>query len=115
MIKVKQGGDGQICVVDPATDRLTAANATTFKDEMWQLIDKGEYRLVVDLTGVSFVDSSAIGALVGVLKRLGNRGEIVVCGLSGSVEKMFRITRMDKVFPTYRDSAAAAAALSERL
>ncbi|RJE78720.1 STAS domain-containing protein [Paracoccus sp. JM45] len=115
MIKIKHVADSQICVIDPITDRLTAANATSFKDEVWQLIDKGEYRLVIDLTGVAFVDSSAIGALVGILKRLGNRGEIVVCGLSGSVDKMFRITRMDRVFPTYPNSAEAAAALSERL
>lgn len=113
MIKVMPEAGAGICVVDPRLERLTAANATAFRDELIALLDRGEDRLLIDMGGVEFVDSSGVGAMVGVLKRIGNRGEIAVCALTGNVEKMFRITRMDRVFAIYRDRAAGIAAMNE--
>jgi len=102
-----------ICLVDPNMPRLTAATATAFKDEVSGLIDKGYDRLVIDLAGVGFVDSSGLGALVGLLKKVGNRGEIVLCQPADSVMQMFRITRMDRVFKFLPDRAQALDALKE--
>ncbi|MGO4855632.1 STAS domain-containing protein [Phaeovulum sp. W22_SRMD_FR3] len=110
MIKAETHRNG-LCVVSPGVERLTAATAVVFKEEAGRLIDAGHDRLIIDLTDVSFIDSSGIAALVGLLKRVGNRGEIVVCGLASSVAQMFRITRMDRVFPSYPDSAAALVAV----
>lgn len=96
-----------ICVVSPGTERLTAATAGAFKAEVSQLVEDGHDRLIIDLSKVTFIDSSGLGALVGVLKKVGNRGEIVVCGPIDSVTQMFRITRMDRVFATYPNVDAA--------
>ncbi|WP_022707584.1 MULTISPECIES: STAS domain-containing protein [Paracoccus] len=114
MIKALPGHENGICVVDPGLERLTAANATAFRDELIALLGNGEDRLLVDMSAVEFVDSSGVGAMVGVLKKIGNRGEIAICSLTGNVDKMFRITRMDKVFAIYPSRAAALAAMSER-
>lgn len=114
MIKV-DSSDPDVCVVVPEPERLTAANATAFKDEMVALVESGRARFVIDMTQIAFVDSSGLGALVGVLKRVGNKGEIVVCGLGDSVRQMFRITRMDRVFAAYPNRAAAIAALKDTL
>lgn len=113
MIKA-QTGDGGICVIDPGTERLTAANATAFRDEVIKLVTEGADRLLVDLGDVSFVDSSGIGAMVGILKRIGNRGEVAICGLSGGVEKMFNITHMSRVFVIHKDRATALATMQDR-
>lgn len=97
-----------ITAIRPGADRLTAANAKAFKDDVVALIDNGSAQLVVDFSGVAFVDSSGLGALVGVLKKIGHRGELAVCGLNSDVAQMFKICRMDQVFKTYGsvDSAA---------
>lgn len=102
-----------ITVIVPENDRLTAVNSTQFKQEVIAHVDDGNARLVIDMTDVSFVDSAGLGALVGVLKRIGARGDIVVCGLSDSVRQMFELTRMDRIFTQYSDRAAAVAALKE--
>lgn len=115
MIKFHDDPEDGLGVVEPGTERLTAANATTFKDEVFELISAGTSRLVIDLGKVEFIDSSGIGALVGLLKRIGNRGEIVVCGLSDTVRQMFKITRMDRVFASYDDRAAALRAIKENV
>lgn len=113
MIKFQDDPEAGIGIVDPGTPRLTAANATAFKDEVLEHVAAGTTRLVIDLGAVEFIDSSGIGALVGLLKRIGNRGEIVVSGLSDSVRQMFRITRMDRVFTSYPSRDDAVRALKE--
>ncbi|WOI57439.1 STAS domain-containing protein [Palleronia sp. LCG004] len=114
MIRSKIIEDG-ICIVRPGSERLTAANAKTFKAETLDLIEAGHDRIVIDFGEVIFVDSSGLGAMVGLLKKVGNRGEIVVCGLSGTVTQMFSITRMDRVFASYYDADDAIHALQERV
>lgn len=106
--------DADITVVRPGVDRLTAVNSKTFKEEVVALIDGGASRVVIDFKDVSFLDSSGLGALTGVLKRVGHRGDLVVCGLNSDVEQMFRICRMDRVFTIYKDEASALQNLSEK-
>jgi anti-sigma B factor antagonist len=106
--------DPDITVIRPGVQRLTAQNAKTFKDEVVNLINEGAALLVMDFEEVSFLDSSGLGALVGILKKVGHRGEVVVCGLSTEVEQMFRICRMDRVFNTYPNVKMAIQTLSER-
>lgn len=114
MIHITQHENG-ITVVRPGVERLTAVNAKTFKDETIALINDGSSLLVIDFQGISFLDSSGLGALVGVLKRIGSRGELVVSGLSSEVEQLFRICRMDRVFKAYGDANSAVQAMSENL
>lgn len=75
-------------------------------------IDDGP-ALVVDLSGVSFVDSTALGVLLGGMKRLrakGGRLRLVVP--RGEVRRIFEVTLLDRVFAldTTRDEAVAAVA-----
>ena len=102
-----------ITTVRPGAERLTAVNAKAFKDEVVALIEGGASQLVIDFGEVSFVDSSGLGALVGVLKRVGHRGDLVVCGLNADVAQMFRICRMDKVFTIYPSADAAVQKMAE--
>lgn len=101
-------------VVRPGVERLTATNATAFKNEVVALIEDGNSQIIIDFAAVSFLDSSGLGALVGVLKKIGHRGDLLVCGLNGDVEQMFRVCRMDRVFPIHRDVDAAVQMLRER-
>lgn len=105
----------EITVVRPGEERLTAVNAKKFKEEVVALIDEGASTLVIDFKEVSFLDSSGLGALVGVLKKIGHRGDLAVCGLNPDVKQMFRICRMDRVFKIFPDVETAVESISERL
>jgi anti-sigma B factor antagonist len=87
-----------IAVVAPAVKRLDASIAPAFRQAVLQLVEAGDTRLALDLAGLEFLDSSGLGAMVAVLKALGSRGALVVCGLHGAVQSLFQLTRMDKVF-----------------
>jgi len=106
--------DGGITIIRPGVERLTAINSKAFKDEVVALIDAGNSELIIDFASTTFLDSSGLGALAGVLKKIGHRGDLAICGLGSEVMQMFRICRMDKVFSIYPDEAASIRALSEK-
>ncbi|MCS6808393.1 MAG: STAS domain-containing protein, partial [Bacteroidota bacterium] len=86
---------------------LDAKVAVSFKEEMAQLISSGISTIVLDLSAVSFVDSSGLGAIVTSLKLLGRKGDLLICGVKDDVMTMFSLTRMDRVFqlfPTVDDA-----------
>lgn len=110
MIQLEQA-TSSVTLVAPEFAELTAANADSFKRRMVDLIEDGHSRIVIDMGSVSVVDSAGIGALVGLLKRIGLRGEMVLCGLSDRVGRAFQLTRMDRIFPIHADRTLALRAM----
>ncbi|MES2767357.1 MAG: STAS domain-containing protein [Bacteroidota bacterium] len=101
-----------VLVVKPAEKRLDAKVAVSFKEAMVEFINTGSTLIVLDLSGVDFVDSSGLGAIVSSLKVLGRKGDIVIAGVGTSVLQMFSLTRMDKVFKMFPTQEEALQALS---
>lgn len=65
-------------------------------------------RLVVDMSGLRFCDSTGLNALLhGRLSVQEAGGSLELAGLSGPVARMFRITGADGVFPVHTDVAQA--------
>lgn len=83
--------------------RIDAACAIEFKDRMREIIDENNCPLVLDLAKVEFIDSSGLGAIVALRKVLGAERPLELAQLSASVAKVFRLTRLDDVFPIHAD------------
>lgn len=78
------------------------------RDAIDREVGEGTSRVVVDLTGVTFMDSSGLGVLVGSLKRSRERGgELALVCTEGSVLKVLTITGLDRVFPIHTSVADA--------
>lgn len=62
----------------------------------------GRAHLVIDLSGVNFIDSTALAALVRGMKltREAN-GDLLLCALRQPVRVIFELTRLDRVFPIF--------------
>lgn len=88
-------------VVTITEKRLDAKVAVAFKEEMAALINSGITLIILDLSGVGFVDSSGLGAIVTSLKLLGRKGDLLVSGVKNDVMTMFTLTRMDRVFQMF--------------
>jgi anti-sigma B factor antagonist len=92
--------------------RLDAKLAGEFKEKIADYIRQGDSQIVLDLSAVTFVDSSGLGAIVSCLKMLRGQGQLVLSGLLATVMSTFKLTRMDKVFRMFPTQAEAVAALS---
>lgn len=66
--------------------------------------------IVLDLSGVDFLDSTGLGVIVGALKRVRTQGgDLRLAGAPHRVVRVFEITRLDEVLPMHDDVAAAIA------
>ena len=67
--------------------------------------------LILDLSGVAFMDSSAIGALITIRNRLLPAGGVLaLCSIAEGVAKVLRIADLGKVFPIHADVESAVTA-----
>lgn len=89
--------DRGIGVVAPR-GRLNMVAARQLRDTLGGLVGAGTTRIVVDLEGTTFIDSSALGALVAGLKTARQAGgDLRIARPSESVMTVFRLTNLDKV------------------
>lgn len=83
-------------------------SAGDVRNALVQLVEDGARRLVVDLTETTFLDSTALGALVSALKRArANDGDIELACTDRSIVRVFQITGLDRVFRLHDTLAAA--------
>ena len=94
---------------------IDAFTAPSLRDDLRHLVeDTGAVTVVVDLGAVTFLDSSALGALVGVLRRLRERnGQLRIVQPRTAAARIFELTGLDAVLDLYPDRAAAVSAANE--
>jgi len=85
-MKLKEvGEDNNVLLIELNEDNLDASNAREFRDAV-QLMMRDRTRVVLDMTGVRFVDSSGLGALISCLRLLNGRaGDFKLCAMSKPV------------------------------
>lgn len=103
---------GKVCVARVLESRMDAKVAPEFKQALADLVAQGQRLFVLDIAEVEFIDSSGLGAIISTLKLIGQDGDMVISGASDAVLKLFRLTRMDRVFRIFDNEQAAVAALA---
>ena len=98
---------GKALLIKVQEPRIDAAVAIQFKDRLRELSDGGPPRVVLDLGMVNFLDSSGLGAVVAAMKQLGSDRKLELAALTPTVQKVFRLTRMDTVFTIHDDASSA--------
>jgi anti-sigma B factor antagonist len=99
-------------VIKALDQRITADVAPEFKEALISFVTAGNRIIILDLSEVSFIDSSGLGALIGSLKVIGEDGELLLSGARESVVSMFKLTRMNKVFRMFKSVPEAVAAIA---
>jgi anti-sigma B factor antagonist len=102
-----------ICAVLTVTGEVDVATAPQLRQEAVRLTTGGQANLVMDLSGVDFLDSTGLGVIVGVLKRARTHGgELAIAGAENHVRKVFDITRISDVLPMFATVEEACAAIT---
>jgi anti-sigma B factor antagonist len=90
--------------------------APELKRVLTDAIESGEHRVVIDLSEVTFLDSTALGVLIGAVKRLRSRGgALAIVNTDASIAKTFQITGLDQIFTIVPSREEALAALDDTL
>ncbi len=95
-------------VIGGLSGRFDAYEAPFFVSWLTNSLQAGQSKIVVDLSLVNFVDSTALATLVVGKKRSREKGgDLHICGLVKTVQVIFALTRLDKVFEIYPDQTTA--------
>jgi len=103
----RENGDRTVVEV---TGEIDVYTAPALREELSRLVDGEHTNLVVDLTQVSFMDSTGLGVLVGALKKVRTLGgDLQLVITQEKILKVFRITALTQVFtihPSLEDALA---------
>jgi anti-sigma B factor antagonist len=104
-VEVTSGHLGDVHLVT-VTGELDLHGARVLEAQLGRT--SGRREVVVDLLGVSFLDSAALGVLVGTMKRLrAEGGRLVLVTDDPRTLRVFQVTGLDRVFPLEPSLAAA--------
>ncbi|MBI2843471.1 MAG: STAS domain-containing protein [Armatimonadetes bacterium] len=94
-----------VITLDGEVDVYTAPQ---LKQQMVSLLESGTTHMVIDLTNVEYFDSTALGVLIGGLKRIRERdGNLSLICPSPRIRRVFEITGLDKIFDIYDNAEEA--------
>lgn len=88
--------------------------APQLKQQIIGILETGSKKLVVDLARVEYLDSTALGVLIGGLKRMREAdGNMVLICPNPRIRRVFEITGLDKIFEIYNSEDESKEALAK--
>lgn len=93
--------DSGVTVLAPS-GRLDVVGAPALKEAVSEAMKNGQPKLVIDLEGVTFVDSSGLGSVVSALKQVrSSKGDLRLAAPNQQVRVVLELTTLDRVFPYF--------------
>lgn len=109
-LKVEQDSRGQILRPEGEIDLHYTPE---LRARLLRLIGTGR-GIVIDMSGVTYIDSSGVATLVEGLKRARDAGQaFLIAGVQDAPMRVLELTRLDQVFALYPDRESALQALRE--
>jgi len=96
------------------TGEIDVYTAPQFKEAVNSILESGQKHLIINMAGVTYMDSSGFGTLLSATKRLRPQGgtvNLVKC--NSSIDRILRITRLNTIFGTYDSVEEAIGAVAK--
>lgn len=88
--------------------RLNMVAAPALRKQLHALVDSGNPRLVVDLGGTEFIDSSGLGALISGLKVARQAGgDLRIAAPTAQIVEVLKLTNLNKVLRSHQSADGA--------
>jgi anti-sigma B factor antagonist len=89
---------GDVLVVD-VEGQLIVGNRQELKQKVLEELEGGERKFVVDFTNTGYIDSSGLGVLVSLSKKIREQGgELRLSSLNEDLRTLFELTKLDTLF-----------------
>lgn len=108
-VHIETLNNGTTSVIAIQGDTLDAGNVQAFKESLQPVLESHQ-NILIDMSGLAFVDSSGLGALLSTLRTVNNKnGQLKLFAMSKPVQALFELVRMHRIFAIYdtRDAALA--------
>jgi anti-sigma B factor antagonist len=106
---------GGVAIVKVAGDiTLNAGSDVRLRDKVQSLIQQGQKQLIIDLGGVSYVDSAGLGQLVQIQTTTANHGgKLKLLNVTKRLNDLLVVTKLVTVFDTFENEAEALASFGK--
>jgi len=92
------------CLVIKATGRLDTNTASEFKQRCDDCFSVTVKKIILDFSQLEYISSAGLRCILSMANKLrANGGSLVLCGLSGLVEEVIRISGFDNFLPNFAD------------
>ncbi len=79
--------------------QLVVGNRNELKEHLQRLLEKGERRFLIDFAQTGYIDSSGLGALVALARKVREEGgDLRLSGLNEDLRSLFELTKLDTLF-----------------
>ena len=107
-VKLNTRQVGDVAVVDAAGRITLGEGSSAMRDTLRDMVSKGQKKILLNLSEVSYIDSSGIGELVSGFTTVTNSGgQLKLLGLNKRVKDLLQITKLYTVFDVHEDEAGA--------
>jgi anti-sigma B factor antagonist len=107
-LTIEERHNGDVTVLVLTGQMLLDDGDLVFGKRIRELVDRGISKVVLDLGGVTYIDSAGVGMLVAKMKTLKDRGgDIRLLNLNRRAESLLGMLKILFVFETFQDEAAA--------
>jgi len=103
--------DGNVVILEPKGSLIGGAETDELKNTLHSLMEKGKFKVILDFTGVEYLNSSAIGVLTVSHTGLSAKGgKLILCNVNKGISNIFLVTKLSTIFLTEdtRDEAILA-------
>lgn len=109
-ITTKKGAN---IIILELSGRFDAIVVPQFKNFIAKLMREGNNRYVIDMHGVTYIDSGGLGILVSFLRQVRlTKGDIKIASLDSRVRAVFELTRLHRIFEIFDDAKIAVQSFS---
>lgn len=99
--------NGDVAIIN-LEGRLDLNSSNQLKDASREFFSKDNCKLILNMDGVDFINSSGLGALVSILKEVRNhKGDLKISNLAEYVKEIFDITQLSSIFDICEDESRA--------
>ncbi|MCK4857728.1 MAG: STAS domain-containing protein [candidate division Zixibacteria bacterium] len=112
-MKLTSREEGAVVVLEPRGKIIGGPDATVLREQVRDLTNSGKKKIVIDLAGVDWMNSTGLGILISCLTTLRNSGgELKLARITEKIESLLTITKLVTVFDTYDSAEDAISAFS---
>ena len=88
--------------------RIDSISASQLERELKSLLDNGRYKIVLELSGVSYLSSAGLRVMVSAVRESKkHRGDVRLANVSGRVAEVLKLAGLNAIFQVYEDKTSA--------
>ena len=107
-LTIKTRQDGNVTIVDLGGTITLGENTGILREELRNLMAQGRKNIILNMQGVTYVDSAGLGELVGAYTTAANQGgSVKLLHLQGKMRDLMQVTKLFTIFQDFEDEKKA--------